>query len=93
MTNPSDINTAGSILYKVLSKHQIIFSYKQLKNILTPQENKYVKIANGVNQQLVNTLKERQEYRKSRKQNELYEKRKQKISYNQDDMIPLMHGL
>lgn len=93
MTNQTDINAAWSILYKVLSKHQIIFSYKQLKNILTPQENKYVKIANGMNQQLVNKLKERQEYRKSRKQDELYEKRKQKISYSQDEMIPLMHWL
>jgi len=44
-----------------------------------------------MNQQLVNKLKERQEYRKSRKQDELYEKRKQKISYSQDEMIPLMH--
>lgn len=93
MTNAAEINAAGSILYKVLSKHQIIFSYKQLKNILMPQENKYVKIANGVGQSLVTKLKERQEYRKNRKQEELYNKRKQKIWYTQDDMIPILHGL
>lgn len=93
LASTTEINKAWSILYKILSKHQIILSYKQLKFILSPQENKYVKIATNLDQKLINTLKERQEYRKKVKQDELYDKRKQKIAYTQDDMIPLLHGL
>ncbi|MBP7008055.1 hypothetical protein KBB05_05100 [Patescibacteria group bacterium] len=58
-----------------------------------PQESRYVKIAHNVDQEHINRLKTRKEYRATIKQQELSEKRKQKIHYTQDDMIPLLHGL
>ncbi|HMY80587.1 MAG TPA: penicillin-binding protein 2 [Candidatus Absconditabacterales bacterium] len=93
MTNSTDINKAGSILNALLSKYQIIFSYRQLRNLFTPQESRYVKLVTSLNQDLTDQLKQRKTYREDQKQHELAQKRKDKINYTQQDMVPLLHGL
>lgn len=93
LTWASQINKAWTLLNSILSKYQIIFSYRQIKNLFLPQESRYIKIAHNVDQEHINRLKTRKEYRATVKQQELSEKRKQKIHYTQDDMIPLLHGL
>lgn len=88
-----EVNQAGSTLYKILSKYQIILSYKEIKKILTPQESRYVKIATNLDRALIAKLKTRKTYRQDKKQQELAEKRKEWIRYTEDDTIPLLHGL
>jgi len=62
------INKAWSILNSILSNYQIIFSYKQIKNLFLPQESRYIKIATNLNQDHINKLKERKIYRNEEKQ-------------------------
>lgn len=93
LSSSEEINKAGTTLYNILSQHQIILSYRQIRNILSPQENRYVKIASNVDQTLVTKLKQLQEHQKMEKQKELAEKRKNQIKFTQDDMVPLLHGL
>ena len=93
MEEESDRIQAASQLYTFLSQHQIILPYKTIKDTLAPQENRYVKIASDLNQELATKLKERKEYRRVQKAKELADKRRKKIKYTEEDMIPLLHGL
>ena len=89
----SDVNKAGSELYALLSRHQIIFSYKQLKYILSPQENRYVKIASNMSHELVNELKQRKNYWVTEQQKLVSGKKRAQEKVGDDDLIPLLHGL
>ncbi len=89
----TDVNKAGSELYAILAKYQIIFSYKQLKYILSPQENRYVRLGVNMNHQLVNRLKQEKDRRLDIQQTAVYQKRKLEQKITDEDLIPLLHGL
>ncbi len=93
MEEESDRIQAATQLYAILSKNHVNLPYKNIKDTLEPQDNRYVKIASDLNQELATKLKDRKEYRWSQKANELADKRKKKIKYSEEDTIPLLHGL
>lgn len=88
-----DINRAGSDLYALLSKHNILFSYRQLRNLLTPQENRYVRLMTNVNHELVTELKTTRSYWQKQQQLSVYNKKKAGEIVAEQDLIPLLHGL
>ncbi|MFA7284611.1 MAG: penicillin-binding protein 2 [Candidatus Absconditabacterales bacterium] len=89
----TDVSKAGSELYTILSQYQIIFSYKQLQAILSPQDNRYVRLATNMDHQLVTRLKELKDEWSKVQQDNVYNKRKAKEKVTDDDLIPLLHGL